>query len=439
MKVTAVDPEVTHLVELETKRQQDVLEMIPSENYVSAAVRKALGSVLTNKYSEGYPHKRYYQGNRFIDQIEDIAIARAKKLFGVPHANVQPYSGSPANSAVYFALLNPGDTIMGLKLSAGGHLTHGHPNITFSGKYFRSVQYDVEEDGTIDPKKAMDLAMKQSPRIIVVSTTAYPRILDWRAWREIADRANALFLADISHITGLVVGGMHPSPVPYADVVMTTTHKTLRGPRGAMILVTEQGLKKDPLMGTKIDKAVFPGLQGGPHDNVTAAIAIALKEASTAVFRAYAKQIVANAKTLAQTLMEQGLTLTTGGTDNHLMVIDLRSSGVVGNIVAEALEVAGIVTNKNSVPHDPNPPFYPSGIRLGTPAITTRGMKEKEMKHIGTWIAEVIREVAHYRLPDAREERSTFVASVKKELWRNKKLLAIAADVAKLCQKFPVP
>ncbi len=299
------DPEISTLIDKEAKRQQDVLEMIPSENYVSSAVREALGSVLTNKYSEGYPHKRYYQGNRFIDEIEDIAIDRAKKLFGVPHANVQPYSGSPANAAVYFALLNPGDTIMGLKLSAGGHLTHGHPRITFSGKYFRSVQYDVEEDGTIDLAKAMRTAMKESPRIIVVGTTAYPRIFDWKAWRTIADRANAFLLADISHIAGLIVAGVHPSPVPFADVIMTTTHKTLRGPRGAMIMVTEQGLKKDPEMATKIDKAVFPGLQGGPHDNVTAAIAIALAEASTASFKQYAKQVVANANVLAETLTSQ--------------------------------------------------------------------------------------------------------------------------------------
>lgn len=438
-KLHTIDLQIEKLIKLEEKRQRDVLEMIPSENYVSADVRKALGSMLTNKYSEGYAHKRYYQGNRFIDEIEDIAVARAKKLFGVPHVNVQPYSGSPANAAVYFALLNPGDTIMGLKLSAGGHLTHGHPTITFSGKYYRSIQYDVEENGRIDLAKVKDLAIMENPKMIVVGTTAYPRIFDWKAWREIADSVGAFLLADISHITGLVIGGVHPSPVPFVDVVMTTTHKTLRGPRGAMLMVTEQGLKRNPDMADKIDKAVFPGLQGGPHDNVTAAIAIALEEASTPGFKKYARQIVENAQVLAKTLADRGLTLTTGGTENHLMVIDLRPQGVVGNVVAEALEVAGIVTNKNSVPHDPNPPFYPSGIRLGTPAITTRGMKEKEMKTIGKWIAEVVREASHYRLPEAKEERSKFVGSVKKELWRNKKLLAIAIQVKKLCQKFPVP
>lgn len=436
--IKKTDPDIARLLDQETKRQRDVLEMIPSENYASAAVREAVGSVLTNKYSEGYSHKRYYQGNRCIDEIEDIAITRAKKLFGVPHANVQPYSGSPANAAVYFALLNPGDTIMGLKLSAGGHLTHGHPDVTFSGRYFRPVQYDVSENGRINMDKVADLATLTKPKIIVVGTTAYPRIYDWKRWKQICDNAGAYFLADISHITGLIIGGVHPSPVPYADIIMTTTHKTLRGPRGAMLMVTGQGMKKDPMMGDKIDKAVFPALQGGPHDNVTAAIAVALKEAAAPAFKKYAKQIVTNAKTLAKILVNEGLTLTTGGTDNHLMVIDLRPQKVIGNVVAEALEVAGIVVNKNSVPHDPNPPFYPSGIRLGTPAITTRGMKEKEMKIIGEWIADVIAEVSRYRLPDKKEDRGAFLKKTRIELSKNKKLLAIAKIVKYLCQKFPV-
>lgn len=448
MPIQTIDPLIASLIAKETKRQEEVLEMIPSENYASAAVREALGSVLTNKYSEGYPHKRYYQGNRYIDEIEDMAIARAKKLFGTPHANVQPYSGSPANSAVYMALLAPGDTIMGLKLSGGGHLTHGHPEVTFSGKYFRSVQYDVEEDGMIDIDYVAGLAREAKPNIIVVGTTAYPRIFDWKAWRQIADSVGAYLLADISHIAGLVVGGAHPSPVPYTDVIMTTTHKTLRGPRGAILMVTDTGLKRDPDMANKIDKAVFPGLQGGPHDNVTAAIAVCLKEAGTSAFKTYTKQIVANAKVLSQTLLEQGLTLTTGGTDNHLMVVDLRPQGVVGNIVAEALEVAHIVVNRNSVPHDPNPPFYPSGIRLGTPAITTRGMKEKEMKQIGKWITEVIREVSHYRLPlaekprgkpDKKEERAVFLKETRLELAKNKLLVSIAREVRSICKTFPVP
>ncbi|MEK9143095.1 MAG: serine hydroxymethyltransferase, partial [Patescibacteria group bacterium] len=383
--IKKVDPKIAHFISLESKRQRDGLEMIPSENYVSPEVREAMGSILTNKYSEGYPKKRYYGGNEYIDEIEILAQERAKKLFGVPHANVQPYSGSPANSAVYMALLSPGDTIMGLKLTAGGHLTHGHPQVTFSGTFYRSVQYDVDRNGFIDMDYVAALAKKEKPKIIVVGTTAYPRIFDWKKWRTIVDSVGAYFLADISHIAGLIVGGVHPSPALYADVLMATTHKTLRGPRGALLMVTGPGLVKDPKMGEKIDKAVFPGLQGGPHDNVTAAIAVCLHEASQPSFKRYAKQVVRNAKVLADTLSGQGLALSTNGTDNHLMVVDLRPQGVIGNIAAEALEVAGIVVNRNSVPHDPNPPFYPSGIRLGTPAITTRGMKEKEMKQIGKW------------------------------------------------------
>ncbi len=429
---------ISSLIEKEVERQQKTLAMIPSENYASASVREALGSVLTNKYSEGYPHKRYYQGNRFIDEIEDLAMARAKALFGVPYVNVQPYSGSPANSAVYFALLNPNDTIMGLKLSGGGHLTHGHPDITFSGKYFRSVQYDVNEQGVIDMDEVAALAQKEKPTMIVVGTTAYPRIYDWKRWREIADNVGAFFLADISHIAGLVVGGVHPSPVPYVDIVMTTTHKSLRGPRGAMLMVTDVGLKKDPDMGSKIDKAVFPGLQGGPHDNVTAAIAVALDEANQPSFSTYAHQVVKNAHALSETLLNEGIALTTGGTDNHLMVIDLRPQRLIGNIVAEALEIAGIVVNKNSVPHDSNPPFYPSGIRLGTPALTTRGMKELEMKQIGQWIAQVIREVGEYHLPEVKESRKGFLVAAKSELTENETLLGIARDVASLCVKFPI-
>lgn len=434
-----MDTQISRLLSEEEQRQQDVLEMIPSENYVSRAVRDALGSVLTNKYSEGYPNKRYYQGNRSIDEIELLAIDRAKNLFGVPHANVQPYSGSPANSAIYFALLQPGDGLMGLMLSGGGHLTHGHPDITFSGRYFRSIQYDVDESGRIDMDEAEILAKTSKPKMIVVGTTAYPRMYDWERWRYIADTVDAYLLTDISHISGLIAGGVHPTPVPFADVVMTTTHKSLRGPRGAMIMVTDRGIQKDPDMADKIDKAVFPGLQGGPHDNVTAAIAVALHEAQQPDFTAYAHQVVENARVLSETLVAKGLTLTTGGTDNHLMVIDLRKEQTIGNIVAEALEVAGIVTNKNSVPHDPNPPYYPSGVRLGTPAVTTRGMKAGEMRQIGHWIADVIREVQHYRLPEEREKRKGFVGKTKSAVWEHLPLKAIRNNVTALCRKFPVP
>lgn len=439
MALLRVDPKIASLVDREKQRQDETIDLIPSENYASPAVREALSSVLTNKYSEGYPHKRYYQGNTNADSVEEIAVNRAKKLFGTPHANVQPYSGSPANASVYFALLKPGDIIMGLKLAGGGHLTHGHPDVTFSGKYFRSVQYDVTPDGWIDMAKVAQLAREAKPKIIVVGPTAYPRIYDWAAWGKIADDVGAYLLADISHIAALVIAGVHPSPVKYAHVVMTTTHKSLRGPRGAMLMVTGKGLARDDDMGSKIDRAVFPGLQGGPHDNTTAAIAVALKEAQTPAFRRYARQIVTNAKVLAKTLMAEGFTLTTGGTDNHLMVIDLQPQGLSGNVVAEAMEYAALVANKNSVPHDPMPPFYPSGVRLGTPAATTRGMRQKEMKKIGEWIGQVVREVSHLQLPLEKEARAAYLKTARAEIAKNKKLQAIAKEVKILCKHFPVP
>jgi len=381
---------VFELIKEEEKRQRETLMMIPSENYASAAVRRAVGSVLMHKYSEGYPGKRYYQGNKIIDEVEELALARAKKLFDVPFANVQALSGAAANAAVYFALLEPGEKIMGMTLSSGGHLTHGHPKITFSGRYFSSVQYTVREDGWLDYEAVEDLAKKEKPKIIVCGYTAYPRIVDFRRFGEIAEKVGAWLLADISHIAGLVVGGVHPSPVSWADLVTTTTHKTLRGPRGALIMVTKKGLKKDPALGEKINKAVFPGLQGGPHDHQTAGIAVCLKEASTASFRKYAAQIVKNAKTLSEELKMLGFSLVSGGTDNHLMLIDLRNQGLNGKEAAEILEEAGIVVNKNTIPFDPNPPFYPSGIRLGTPALTTRGMKEREMKQIARFFARLL-------------------------------------------------
>ncbi len=374
------------LIKAEEKRQNETLMMIPSENYTSKEVRRAVGSALMHKYSEGYPGRRYYQGNEVVDEIENLAIKRAKKLFRTPHANIQPYSGSPANAAVYMALLDPGDKLMGMSLSAGGHLTHGHPNITFSGKYFKSVQYGVEEDGWIDYGNVAKLARSEKPKLIVAGLTAYPRLLDWKKFAEIADSVGAYLVADISHIAGLIVGGVHPSPIKYADVITTTTHKTLRGPRGAIIMVTEKGLKKDPEMAKKIDRAVFPGLQGGPHDNTTAAIALCLNEAVKPEFKKYAKQAVENAKVLSDELKSYGFNLVTGGTDNHLILIDLRNKNIVGKDAAVNLEKAGIIVNCNSIPNDPNPPMNPSGIRLGTPALTTRGMKASEMKMIAGWI-----------------------------------------------------
>lgn len=379
------------LIKKEEERQKNTLAMIASENYISRNVREALGSMLSNKYSEGYPGKRYYQGNRIVDEIEQLAIDRAKKLFNVPHANVQPYSGSPANSAVYMAVAEPGAPIMGLTLSGGGHLTHGHPDITFSGRYYRSVQFNVTESGYIDYDEAEELAKTHKPQVIMVGTTAYPRFIDWSRFAAIAEQCGAYVVADISHVAGLVAAGEYPSPVDYVHVITTTTHKTLRGPRGAMILVTEKGMAKDADLPKKIDRAVFPGLQGGPHNTTTAAIAVALGEADTPEFKRYAHQVVLNAKILAMELAELGYALTTGGTDSHVLVIDLRPLGIGGKEAAVQLEEAGIVVNYNTVPHDSNPPSRPSGIRVGTPALTTRGMKEEEMKLIAGWIDEVLR------------------------------------------------
>lgn len=437
--VKHTDPAIYKLIQEEEKRQREVLEMIPSENYASAAVREALSSVLSNKYSEGYPKKRYYQGNRVVDAVELLAQERTKKLFNVPHANLQPYSGSPANAAIYFALLEPfKDKIMGLSLAFGGHLTHG-ASVTFSGTYFPVVRYELDRNGLLDYDEIERLALKEKPKIIVCGATAYPRIIDFARFGQIADTVGAYLLADTSHISGLIVAGVHPSPTPHAHVIMTTTHKTLRGPRGAIIMVTDKGLKKDSELIYKIDKAVFPGLQGGPHDNQTAAIAVALREASKSSFKRYGQQIVRNAQKLASELVLDGFDLVSGGSDNHLFLIDLRNKGVNGALAAIALEVAGIVVNKNAVPNDPMPPFYPSGIRLGTPAITTRGMKEKEMVKIAAWIDMAIKEVGGQVLPTDKQKRSEFWKQFRREVLKNRKLLAIAKEVKLLCQKFPVP
>ncbi len=433
------DPQIYKLLQLEDKRQRDTITLIPSENYASLEVRSTLASVFTNKYSEGYSKKRYYQGNKNADDVEMLAIERAKKLFGVPYVNVQPYSGSPANTAVYFALLEPlKDKIMGLALSSGGHLTHGSP-VSFSGKYFKTVSFPVTNDGILDYDEIEKLAEKEKPKIIVCGFTAYPRTIDFERFGKTADKVGAYLLADISHIAGLVVGGAHPSPAEHAHIIMTTTHKSLRGPRGAMLMVTEKGLQKDPELPGKLDKAVFPGLQGGPHDNQTAAIAVALHEAEDPKFRNYAKQIVKNAKALADALVSYGFQLTTGGTENHLIVVDLTNKGVNGAMAAYALEQAGIVTNKNTVPYDSMPPFYPSGIRIGTPAATTRGMKEKDMQQIAKWINDVIEEITNQTLPAEKEKRGPFFKEFKKEVSSNKKIQHIAHDVKKYMRDFPLP
>ncbi len=429
---------VSELIKKEEKRQKETLMMIPSENYASKAVREAVGSVLMNKYSEGYPGKRYYQGNEVVDEIERAAIDLAKKLFGVEHVNVQPYSGSPANSAVLFALLDKEDRIAGLRLSAGGHLTHGHPNITFSGRFFKSYQFGTDEDGIIDYDKVKKLILKVKPKLIIIGTTSYPLIIDWERFARIANKTGAWLVADISHISGLVLAGVYPSPAKFAHIITTTTHKTLRGPRGAMIMITKKGLLKDPESASKVDRAVFPGLQGGPHNNTTAGILQALIEANSPKFKKYALQVVKNAKVLAEELKKGGLKLVGGGTESHLMVVDLRPLGLSGNVVAEALEVGGIVVNRNSVPNDTMPPFYPSGIRLGSPALTTRGMKEKEMRLIAGWILKVIERVLPYKLPASPEERPEFMREFRKRIKKDKFLLNIAVEVKELCRQFPL-
>lgn len=390
------DTAIAKLIEAEARRQANGLEMIPSENHTSGAVLEALGSRLTDKYSEGYPGQRYYGGCEFVDQVENIARDRAKELFGVTHANVQGYSGSPANQAIYFALVDAGDTVMGMNLLYGGHMTHGL-KVNFSGTNYKSVQYTTDKDGFMDYEAIAALAQKEKPKLIMAGTTAYPRIIDWQKMRQIADSVGAFLAADISHIAGLVVAGVHPSPVGIVDVTMTTTHKTLRGPRGALILAN--GNPSNPLkkpertvenIPSLIDRAIIPGLQGGPHNHQTAAIAVALGEALTPEFKEYGKQVAKNAKVLSEELMKRGFNLVTGGTDNHLMVVDLNNKDLSGKQGEKALGLAGITVNKNTVPFEPRTPYDPSGIRLGTPALTTRGMKEAEMLQVADWIDQAI-------------------------------------------------
>jgi glycine hydroxymethyltransferase len=385
------DPEIYSALTAETNRQQTGIELIPSENYVSPAVIAAIGSVFTNKYSEGYIYKRYYGGNENVDTVEALAMERARALFGAEHANVQPYSGSPANLAVYYALLSPGDTVMGLALPDGGHLTHGW-KVNFSAHFFKSVQYPVNpETGLIDYDMAWQLAKEHKPKLIWAGATAYPRIFDFAKFAQIAEDVGARFAADIAHISGLVATGLHPDPVPSADAVTMTTHKMLRGPRGAMILCKKRHAQV-------IDRAVFPGLQGGPHDHVTAAIAVCLHEASTPAYKVYCKQVIANARTLAEALASRGFTIVSGGTDNHLVLVDLSNKGVPGKVAQQALDRANITLNANMVPGDKRSAFDPSGIRIGSPAVTTRGFKEAEMRLVANWIADVVEQIEDERV-----------------------------------------
>ena len=377
------DPEISAAIDAEVRRQHEGLEMIASENFVSRAVLEAAGSVFTNKYAEGYPGRRYYGGCEFADVVENLARDRAKQIFGAEHANVQPHSGSQANAAAYMAVLQPGDTILGLDLAMGGHLTHGH-KLNFSGKLYRVVSYGVRRDTeTIDYDLLEETALREKPKVIIGGGSAYPRFFDFARMRAIADKCGALLLVDMAHFAGLVAGGAHPSPVPHAQIVMTTTHKTLRGPRAGMILSRQE-------FAAAIDKAVFPGQQGGPLVHIIAAKAVAFREALQPYFSAYAAQIVANAKTLAETLAEGGYRIISGGTDTHLMLVDVFAKGMLGSEAEAALGEAGITVNKNAIPFDTNPPLKPSGIRIGTPALTTRGMKEGEMRVIGRWITEAL-------------------------------------------------
>lgn len=408
-EVKRVDDEIYELIRLEEKRQFEKIRLIASENYVSDAVLQATGCILTNKYSEGYAGKRYYEGQQYIDRIERLAIERAKELFGAEHVNVQPYSGSPANLAVFLAFLNPGDTILGMALPHGGHLTHG-AKVSISGKYFNAVSYGLnQKTGLLDYEQVREKALAARPKIIITGHSAYPRIVDFEIFREIADEAGALLMVDMAHFAGLVAGGVHPSPIPHADVVTTTTHKSLRGPRGALIMCRQE-------YAAAIDKAVFPGIQGGPHNNTTAAMAVAFKEALDPKFQEYAEQVVTNASTLADTLLKWEFDLITGGTENHLLLVDLTSKGVTGKQAAKALDRAGLVVNYNAVPFDKRKPFDPSGIRIGTSAVTSRGFAEKEMMQVGEWMNAVISEPENERLIEE-----------------------IAVDVASFCRDFPPP
>ena len=402
------DPKVQEMIELELGRQRNKLEMIASENFVSKAVMEAQGSVLTNKYAEGYPHKRYYGGCEYVDMVEELAIERAKQLFGAEHVNVQPHSGSQANFGVYFALLEPGDTIMGMNLSHGGHLTHGSP-VNVSGKYFNIIPYGVDaETGRIDYDEMRKIAQEHKPKMIIGGGSAYSRQIDFKTMADIAHEVGAIFMVDMAHFAGLVAAGLHPNPVEYADIVTTTTHKTLRGPRGGMIMCKEEYAKA-------IDKSIFPGIQGGPLMHVIAAKAVAFGEALQPEFKEYAKQVIVNAQTLAETLQQEGFTIVSGGTDTHVLLVDLRTVGLTGKVAEHVLDEVGITCNKNTIPFDPESPFVTSGIRLGTPALTTRGLHAEDMKEIASIISLVLKQ----------PEDTAVLAEAKQR-------------VAALCEKYPM-
>lgn len=433
-----IDPEIYELTVQETQRQADIIRLIPSENYTSSAVLQAMATVFCNKYSEGYPGKRYYEGNELVDAVENLARDRAKALFGADHANVQPYSGSPANLATYFALMKPGERVMGMHLQSGGHLTHGY-SLNFSGVFYHAIPYGYhQEQGVtgmnpdtqmLDYDQLREIALRERPNVIFAGGTAYPRQWDFAKFREIADEVGAYLVADIAHINGLIVGKVHPDPVPYADVVTSTSHKAIRGPRGGFILCKNRPMHDDPTqtLPERIDKAIIPALQGGPHNNTIAALAVCFREAATEEFRQYARQIVANAKALAQALLDRGFVLVTGGTDNHLILVDvMKSRRIPGKPFAQALYRAGLETNFNAVPNDPRKPFSPSGLRIGTPAVTTRGMKEPEMVQIAAWMDRVA---------------AACTKTGKDYLFDDAVLRQIRGEVHDLCTdgKFPIP
>lgn len=437
-KLKSKDPIISSAIEKEKQRQFEGLELIPSENYVSEPVLEAMGSILTNKYSEGFAGRRYYGGNTNIDVIEQEAIDRAKALFGVEYVNVQPYSGSPANFAVYNAVLDPGDPISGMNLLDGGHLTHGW-KVSSTAKFFDSHPYHVLPNGHTDFEELKRIAQEFKPKLIWCGATAYPRTIEFAQFAEIADSIGAYLVADISHIAGLIAAGVHPSPVEYAHIITTTTHKTLRGPRGAMIMVTKKGLVKDAELGSKIDKAIFPGLQGGPHNHTTAAIAVALKEAATPEFKKYATQIVKNTKALESEFQKAGIKMVSGGSDNHLLLLDLSANGTLGSQLEYAMDIAHMTANKNTIPGEKSSPYYPSGLRLGTPALTTRGFKEEDMVHVADWIVRVIHHIESDALPQDQSMRKEFLKAIHTKYDADPFLKKIGEEIKAYTANFPIP